>query len=138
MGLFVTPEEVDTPVELRGLNAAQAADDAAAGDSSPAWVQALLSPYVQAVHLSLVRQGAHARDDTPAQSLVNLRERLIREGPRAVSARDALRLLWNGDTVSWLHQELWARPNAQLHPSWLNLQAECKDNRLLSAYLVAK
>jgi membrane glycosyltransferase len=136
-GLFVTPEEVNTPPELQGLNDA-AEPDEPDSKPSPLWVQALLSPYVQAVHLSLVRQGTHGKDEPPARSLAKLRERLIAEGPQAISAKDTLRLLWNGETVFWLHQELWARPQAQLHPSWSNLQAECERSRLLSEYLLAK
>ncbi|MEI9999494.1 MAG: glucans biosynthesis glucosyltransferase MdoH [Verrucomicrobiota bacterium] len=134
-GFFVTPEEVNPPPELQGLT-----DGASpAGTASPLWVQALLSPYVQAVHLSLVRQGSHNKEDgAPAQSMVKLRERLITGGPQAVSAKDALRLLWNGETVFWLHRELWARPHDQLHPSWLEFQSECERSRLLSEYLLAR
>jgi membrane glycosyltransferase len=99
-------------------------------------VQALLNPYVQAVHLSLVRQGSSsANGEDPVQSMVDLRERVIREGPGAINAREIARLLWNGDTVFWLHQELWSRPAHQLHPTWRKLQADCSRNRLLSDYL---
>ena len=91
---------------------------------------------MQAVHLSLVRQGARSKDEQPVPSLANLRERLVREGPQAISAKETLRLLWHGETVFWLHQELWARPSGQLHPSWTALQAECERNRLLTKYLL--
>jgi membrane glycosyltransferase len=135
-GLFVTPEEVDTPPELQGLNEVETEDDQRFGKPSPLWVQALLSPYVQAVHLSLVRQGTPGKDETPARSLAELRERLIREGPQALTPQDALRLLWSGETVFWLHRELWARPKEQLHPSWAHVQAEAERGRLLSDYLL--
>ena len=134
-GLFVTPEEVVLPPELEGLNDDDPGAETGA-NLAPIWVQALLSPYVQAVHLLLVRQGTHGKEDQPARSLVDLRERLIREGPQAVSAKDALRLLWNGDTVFWLHQELWARPKDQLHPKWAELQATCGESTLLTQYLL--
>jgi len=99
-------------------------------------VQALLSPYVQAVHLSLVRQGSSGKDETPARSLADLRERLVREGPQAIPAKDAVRLLWHGETVFWLHQELWTRPKEQLHASWADLQSEAERSRLLKDYLL--
>jgi membrane glycosyltransferase len=134
-GLFITPEEIDLPPELQGLSDPEPAAEET-GKPSPLWVQALLSPYVQAVHLSLVRQGTHGKDEQPARSLTNLRERLIREGPHAINAKEALRLLWHGETVFWLHQELWARPNGQLHPSWTELQRECERSRLLTEYLL--
>lgn len=135
-GLFVTPEEVHTPPELQGLNGDPAPDGEKSGKPSPLWVQALLSPYVQAVHLALVRQGSTGKDETPARSLADLRERLIREGPQAIHAQDVARLLWHGETVFWLHQELWARPKDQLHPSWADLQSEAERSRLLSEYLL--
>jgi len=134
-GLFVTPEEVNPPPELQGLNDAEESPET--GAPSPLWVQALLSPYVQAVHLSLVRQGLSNNHETPSQSLADLREKLIREGPQAISPKEKTRLLWNGETVFWLHQELWARPEAQMHPSWIRLQADCGRSRLLSDYLSA-
>jgi len=132
-GLFVTPEEVHTPPELQGLNEGEKNPEE--GPASPLWVQALLSPYVQAVHLSLVRQGLSHSHETPIKSLVDLREKLIREGPQAISPKEKARILWNGETVFWLHQELWARPEALMHPSWIRLQADCGRNRLLSDYL---
>ena len=128
-GLFITPEEIEMPAELQGLN-----DEEGPGDSSPLWVQALLNPYVQAVHLSLVRQGS-STTETPVQSLADLRERLIHEGPFAINAKEKVRLLWNGETVFWLHQELWGRPATRLHPIWNKLQADCRNCRLISDYL---
>ena len=134
-GLFVTPEEVQPPPELEGLGD-DAGDDAQPSTPSPLWVQALLSPYVKAVHLLLVRQGSTG-GGTPSESLITLRERLIREGPQAVNPKEKLRLLWNGETVFWLHQELWSRPGTQMHPSWIKLQADCGTSRLLSDYLTS-
>jgi len=132
-GLFVTPEEVQPPPELQGLDD----DDGASSAASQLWVQALLSPYVQAVHLSLVRQGTSS-NGVPVQFLATLRERLIREGPQALNTKEKSRLLWDGETVFWLHQELWSRPAAQLHPSWIKLQAGCAGSPLLSHYLTTE
>jgi membrane glycosyltransferase len=130
-GLFVTPEEIQPPPELQGLDD----DGEEPSPPSPLWVQALLSPYVQAVHLSLVRQGSPG-GGVPVQFLATLRERLIREGPQALNAKEKLRLLWDGETVFWLHQELWSRPGTQLHPSWIKLQADCGSSPLLTHYLM--
>src|SRR6202453_1496593 len=91
-GLFVTPEEVQTPPELQGLEEEE--DETHA----PLWVQALLSPYVQAVHLSMVRQGASATNDVqPTKSMSSLRDRLIKEGPQSLNSKEKLRLLWDGE-----------------------------------------
>jgi len=131
-GLFVTPEESQTPQELMGLEE----NDLPSSTSSPLWIQALLCPYVQAVHLSMVRQRSSSSDDAPSSSLADLRERLIREGPQALNPREKLRLLWDAETVFWLHQQLWTLPARKLHPSWLRGQADCAQNPLLLNYLI--
>jgi membrane glycosyltransferase len=133
-GLFITPEETNPPPELQGLDDAGGEES---GKSSPLWVQALLSPYVQAVHLSMVRQGSHGSGE-PSSSLAALRERLIKEGPHGLTAKEKQRLLWDGETVFWLHQQLWSRPAAQIAPGWAHLQAECGNSRLLRDYLLSQ
>jgi membrane glycosyltransferase len=131
LGLFLTPEEVAPPVELAGLE-----DEKPAASPSPLWTQALLCPYVQAVHLSLVRLRSSSAADEPVSSQVQLRERLLREGPLSIQPRERLRLLWDAETVYWLHQELWARPRGDLHPSWLKLQGEAGTCALVWDYLL--
>jgi len=135
-GLFVTPEECRQPEELKGLDR----DDNQEQSQSPAplWPQALLCPYVLAIHLSMVRQRSSSRSvEMPAPSLINLRERLIKKGPSALQPKEKLRLLWDAETVFWLHRELWARPEASLHSSWLGLESESGKNTLLHNYLMA-
>jgi membrane glycosyltransferase len=131
-GLFLTPEEIEPPAELAGLDA-QVGDAAA---ESPVWTQALVCPYVQAVHLSLVRQRDSDADDEPDPAQMQRREQLLRDGPHALSVRERLRLLWDTEAVYWLHQELWARPDRELHPSWLAAQREAATNLLLKNYLL--
>jgi len=131
-GLFVSPEESKLPPELKDLEETESSSP----PSSPLWIQALLCPYVQAVHLSMVRQRSSSNDDMPSPSFTKLRERLLRGGPQALNPKEKLRLLWDAETVFWLHQELWARPARELHPSWLQGQAESGKNRLLFDYLI--
>jgi membrane glycosyltransferase len=131
-GLFLTPEEIETPTELQGLDAQDEVDAA----SSPAWTQALVCPYVQAVHLSLVRQRESDGDDDADSAQMQRREQLLREGPQGLGVRERLRLLWDADAVYWLHEELWARPDHDLHASWLVAQREAAANPLLQNYLL--
>ena len=140
MHIFLTPEETEPSPELAGLAEAESAAEHEAAlhetksATGPLWTHALLCPYVQAVHLSMVRQRSSG--DEPAQSQLNLRERLLREGPQALAPRDKLRVLGDADSVFWLHLELWSRPDEQLHPAWLRLQAECGDSPLLRRYVL--
>jgi membrane glycosyltransferase len=131
-GLFVTPEEVEPPAELHGLGG-----EASATAGPASWTAALLCPYVHAVHLAMVRHHPTGGNSEPSSSLAQLRERLIREGPQALQGREKSRLLWNADTVYWLHRELWSRPGAKLHPSWAALQKESSSNPLVSGYLIS-
>jgi membrane glycosyltransferase len=131
--LFLIPEETKPPPELAGLVEAEegAPEDTAAG---PLWTHALLCPYVQAIHLSMVRQRS-AHDD-PSHPQRSLREKLLKDGPDALAPREKLRLLGNAEAVFWLHQELWSRPEPQLHPTWRRLHAECASSPLLRRYIL--
>jgi membrane glycosyltransferase len=129
--LFITPEEIQPPPELAGLNEAESA---APTPSGPLWTHALLCPYIQAIHLSMVRQ--RTSDEATHTHHGKLRERLIEEGPHALAPREKLHLLSDADAVFWLHQELWSRAGDKLHPSWLRLQAECGDSPLVRRYIL--
>ena len=134
--LFLTPEETNPPEELHGLDEDDESGEPEEHATSPLWVQALLVPYVQAVHVSMVRQGASGSADAPLESLATVRENLLREGPGILSGPEKLRLLWDAETVFWMHHELWSRPSAQLHPSWIRYQRETGASPLLSNYLI--
>ncbi len=134
-GWFLIPEESHLATELEGL----ISDDAEKLQKPPnsLWIQALLCPYVQAVHLSMVRQRAASNtEDKPKTSTGDLRERLIKDGPATLKLEEKQRLLWDAETVFWLHQELWRHPEAGLHPSWNQFQFDCGKNDLLRKYLV--
>jgi membrane glycosyltransferase len=134
-GLFVIPEESQPPTELKALS--DDTDHEQSRTAPPLWPQAILSPYILSLHLSLVRQRlASHHNEVPAPSLTNLRERLLREGPSSLVPKEKLRLLWDAETVFWLHRELWARPGAVLHSSWIQLQAESSKSFLLQKYLM--
>ena len=131
-GLFLTPEEVQPPLELAGLDTAEADDK----PHSSIWIQALLSPYVQAVHLALVRLPSAGDEDEPDPAQVRQREELLRQGPDAFTGRERLRLLWDAEAVAWLHQELWSRSEHDLHPFWLAAHREAGTSPLLTDYLL--
>jgi len=131
-GLFLTPEEVEPPVELAGLDD----EEAESATRSPLWIQALLCPYVQAVHLALVRLPNAGAEEDPERAQVQRREQLLREGPQAFDARERLRLLWDAETVAWLHHALWSRPDRDLHPGWLAAHRDAGTTPLLRNYLL--
>jgi membrane glycosyltransferase len=131
-GLFIIPEESAVPAELKGLD--EASEPAKTSSSIPLWPQALLSPYIMALHLSMVRQRLKPRrEESPTPWLIRMRERLVKEGPSFLSAKEKMRLLWDSETVFWLYRELWSRPEPELHSSWRGFQNESsRDNLFLT------
>jgi membrane glycosyltransferase len=121
IGLFVTPEETNPPPELPRL----ARNLEACSRHTPplpelaadyGLMQAVLDPYVNAVHLALLRER-----DQPAVvegRFAPLREKLLREGPGALSAKDKLALLLDSDSMSELHRDLWSMPTERLAAWW--------------------
>ena len=132
-GLFLTPDEVTPPVELQGLDAPPEPPAA----QSPPWTQALVCPYVQAVHLSLVRLRDSDPEDEPDPADVRRAEQLLRDGPDALGARERLRLLWDAEAIYDFHQEVWSRPERELHGAWLVAQQEAAGNPLVRSYLLS-
>jgi membrane glycosyltransferase len=118
--LLQTPEESDPPVELIRLNERLGSRDrgaAAVPAEDAGLLEAVTDPYVNAIHLSQLR----AKDDpVPANEVrfAVLRERLLREGPGALAARDKLALMLDADSMSRLHRALWAAPAPELAAGW--------------------
>jgi membrane glycosyltransferase len=120
-GLFATPVESRPAPEVVAINAALARTptteipDVLRGDYG--LLQATLDPYVNAVHLSLLR----AKEEVPPETEVRfavLRQKLLREGPAKLSARDKLALLMDADAMDALHEEIWSTPGDRLAPWW--------------------
>jgi membrane glycosyltransferase len=121
-GILTIPDEAAPPPELERLNAAIAAHPAGRQPSAElasnyGFLQAVLDPYVNAVHVSLLR----AKDETPPateQRLAELRQRLLRDGPVALPPRDQLALLSDLDSMVRLHEEVWSAPASRLGRWW--------------------
>jgi membrane glycosyltransferase len=121
-GIFQTIEEVQPLPELVQLAEAQANRHRGAPPrpelkSDYGLMQAVLDPYVNAVHVSLLR----AKEDTaPAnrERFQTLRATLLAEGPAALSPRDRVALLMDADSMHALHQDLWATPSTHLAEWW--------------------
>lgn len=121
VGLFVTPEESHPVYELRRLrlNLAECYKHMRPIEPLRAdygLLQAVLDPYVNAVHVSLLRQRRPSKESR--EYFVNLRERLLCEGPTRLSSREKMALLLDPDSLIWLHRELWSMPADALAEWW--------------------
>jgi len=116
--LFVTAEELPEwePGELAAVRQVPSPD----GDwtrPSAGLGRVVAEPAIHAVHLSLLRVRRPAEAAT-AKYREALRERLLADGPASLDRREQFAVLWDGDSLRWLHRELWSRPMQSLHPWW--------------------
>ena len=130
LGLFLTPEETSPPPELDTLRirmaALAAADESEEPRQNSELAGAVLDPYVNAVHVSLIREKKLNPDN--AQALLQLGvgrpevrvlgERLLTEGPEALKQQEKILVMSDADIMSWLHRQVWLRPGETLAPWW--------------------
>ncbi len=131
VGLFLTPEETAPPLELVSLRSRMRIHDLTAEElpcfrTHAGLATAVLDPYVNAVHVSLLREkqlnpvyaehikriGAgtdHARE---------LGEKLLAAGPGQLKPAEHMLVLADQGVMVWLHQQAWLRPEEKLAPWW--------------------
>jgi len=121
LGLFLTPEEVHPPYELKRLqqNLAECYRHLLPIEplrNNYGLLQAVLDPYVNAMHVALLRQR---RPSVEAREwFAQLRQRLLIDGPDRLTARENMALLLDAGSMIWLHRELWRRPSQSLAEWW--------------------
>lgn len=120
-GLLMTPCESAPPPLLTHLwksmeSCRRRARPAELIRSDYGLMQAVLDPYVNAIHIGLVRRGrTHSRTGERFESL---QVRLLKEGPAALTVREKTAILLHAQTLSDLHQKLWLTPYEKLSPWW--------------------
>lgn len=132
LGLFLTPEEIEPPLELAAVRAhmetleAEGKLEPRPPDSGLADV--VLDPYVNAIHVSLLREKR--QNPAYAQALADLGvgkpevrllcEKLLAEGPAHFSRQDKVLIMSDPEQLPWLHRQAWLRPSETLHRWWQN------------------
>jgi len=130
LGLFLTPEETAPPPELVTLRVRTAALSVSAhtADKSQHFgiTETVLDPYVNAVHVSLLREkklnpvyaAALERMGAGTHEVRELGEKLLAEGPSALKPAQTSLIMSDADTMSWLHRQAWLRSEQSLAPWW--------------------
>jgi membrane glycosyltransferase len=120
-GLFLTPEETYPPYELKRLqqNLAECYRHLLPfgplrGDYG--LLQAVLDPYVNAMHVALLRQRRQSEESR--EWFFQLRERLLHEGPGRLTTKEKMSLLMDAESMISLHRELWNTPAEELAEWW--------------------
>jgi len=121
LGIFLTPEETRPGYELKRLHQNLAECYQHLRPIEPlrddyGLLQAVLDPYVNAVHVSLLRQRRPSEDSR--EYFLHLRQRLLREGPTNLAPKEKMALLLDADSLIWLHRELWRLPAGALAGWW--------------------
>jgi membrane glycosyltransferase len=121
LGIFLTPEETRPCYELKRLRQNLNECYKHLRPIEPlrddyGLLQAVLDPYVNAVHVSLLRQRRPSEESR--EYFLLLRQRLLREGPTRLTAKEKMALLLDADSLIWLHRELWRLPAGALAGWW--------------------
>ncbi|HEX3728920.1 MAG TPA: glucans biosynthesis glucosyltransferase MdoH, partial [Opitutaceae bacterium] len=121
LGFFLTPEETEPPRELKQLrkNLAECYRHLPPFEPLRAdygLMQAVLDPYINAMHVALLRQRRASEE--AREWFGQLRQRLLREGPAGFSPKEKMALLLDADSMIWLHRELWTCPAESLAEWW--------------------
>jgi membrane glycosyltransferase len=95
-------------------------------------LQAVLDPYVNAIHVLLLRQR-HQLAIRTREYMNTLSDRLLLEGPAALTPAEKATLLWDTDSMMTLHQILWASPASHLHEWWQAAFRHYNESLALSA-----
>jgi membrane glycosyltransferase len=121
LGVFLTPEETHPPYELKRLqqNLAECYRHLPPFEPLRAnygLMQAVLDPYVNAMHVALLRQRRPS--DEAREWFGLLRQRLLAEGPGKFTSKETMALLLDAESMIWLHRELWSSPSDAIAEWW--------------------
>jgi membrane glycosyltransferase len=120
-GLFLTPEELEPPTVLSDLedNLAEVKGRLQLPpeiERSYGLMQVCLDPYVNGLHVSLLRRRRNREDSH--EYLDELADRLIKQGPQALKPQEINALINDTDSVTNLHYRLWSATEKDLAPFW--------------------
>jgi len=130
LGLFLTPEEIAPPPELVALRANMKVHELTEDNSlqrpHAGLADAVLDPYVNAIHVSLLREKQ--LNPVYAEQLAvmgvgsprvrALGEKLLALGPDKLTPAERLLIMADGRTMVWLYHEAWLRTGESLAPWW--------------------
>jgi membrane glycosyltransferase len=121
LGLFRIPEEVDPPQELRDLHELEDEAERRTAMLPPAersgFVRAIVDPYVNAIHRWLLRGGRRMAESLRAERRA-LIERVISDGPGALTMRERRILMMDPEATDELHARVWAIPDRAHAAPW--------------------
>lgn len=97
-------------------------------------LQVILDPYVNAIHISMLRQHSGANLRTRSY-LDGLAAKVLRGGPSGLSEQEKRHLIWDAEVITALHRRLWSSPSTELAEWWQDALRHYND---VSAFSVRK
>jgi membrane glycosyltransferase len=124
-GFFATPEETSTPAVLTELETIMARpsrlEPLFAKEVQSGLTTAIMDPYVNAVHVSLLRP--YMEGTTTPEPLRQRGEKVLLEGPQHLTTAESLEILSDPDLMLYLHRSVWANL-AGAGTNWWRLHVE--------------
>ncbi len=121
-GLFLIPPESKPPIELAEIDRRLVSQEnqfflQPAYASHYGLLQAILDPYIHAVHVSLLRLREDTNDGG-RHYMETLSYRLLRDGPASLTPEERTILLRDAESMNSLHRELWICASRDLAEWW--------------------
>jgi membrane glycosyltransferase len=131
LGLFLTPEETQPPQEIVALRSRLKIHEMTEVDAAPrrthaGLAEAVLDPYVNAVHVMLLREKQlnpvyaeqFAKLGAGSEAVRVLGEKILADGPDKLKSSERMAVMADQRVMVWLHQQAWLRPEEKLAPWW--------------------
>jgi membrane glycosyltransferase len=130
LGLFLTPEETRPPAELISLRAHLKIHELTGNLAPPrphaGLAEAILDPYMNAIHVSLLREKQlnpvyaeqFSQLGVGGEPVQRLGEQLLAEGPDTLTPDERMLVMADQRVMVWLHQQTWQRPGELLAAWW--------------------
>ena len=121
-GLFATPEEIEKPSVQEHLDAnldevKHRAVFQPELESNFGLMQVCLDPYVNGLHVSLLRKRKNI--ELSREYLADIARRFLTQGPQALKKHEIKSIIHDTDTVTNLHYRLWSAADHELAPFWV-------------------
>ncbi|HTH49368.1 MAG TPA: glucans biosynthesis glucosyltransferase MdoH, partial [Candidatus Limnocylindria bacterium] len=137
-GWFVVPQESAPDAELRQMEAPIVTQATYIRSRKFAadygLMRVILDPYVNAIHISMLRQQP-VRSRRTRSYIDGLTRKILVEGPSAMDDREKRHLIWDAEAIAELHHRLWSSPASELAEWWQDALRHYND---VSAFSIRK
>lgn len=114
-GILSIPEEINPPEVMKLADHANSALDPAldaAAEARRGLIAAIVDPYVNGVHVSLLEGGELTHDQH------ELAERCLTKGPDSLDKKELSELLYLAPAMILMHRAVWLRSSDGIHHVW--------------------